>query len=175
MGSPPKLANSQPAKTPSYGWFRGIVLVLAFVLACQAFWILAAEFYRPSPVGFPTSAQSAAVANRYAAHLAALFGFIRGDLWAEDALTYPDMFRRYEWDSERTQSSTTIEQARDVAERALAFAPHDARIWLALASMDSRLDWLNRKASTALRMSYYTGANEIELIPLRFNPMDSYL
>lgn len=169
MGSPPKLANSQPAKTPSYGWFRGIVLVLAFVLACQAFWILAAEFYRPSPVGFPTSAQSAAVANRYAAHLAALFGFIRGDLWAEDALTYPDVFRRYEWDSASTQSSTTIEQARDVAERALAFAPHDARIWLALASMDSRFDWLNRKASTDLQMSYYTGANEIELIPLRLS------
>jgi hypothetical protein len=169
MGSPPNLANSQPAKTPSYGWFRGTVLVLAFVLACQAFWILIAEFYRSSPVGFPTSAQSAAAVNRNAAHLAALFGFIRGDLWAEEALTYPDAFRRYEWDSASKQRSTTIEQARDIAERALAFAPHDARMWLALASMDSRLDWLNGKVSTALRMSYYTGANEIELIPLRLS------
>jgi hypothetical protein len=169
MGGPPNLANSQPAKTPSYGWFRGTVLVLAFVLACQAFWILIAEFYRSSPVGFPTSAQSAAAVNQNAAHLAALFGFIRGDLWAEDALTYPDAFRRYEWDSASKQRSTTIEQARDIAERALAFAPHDARMWLALASMDSRLDWLNGKASTALRMSYYTGANEIELIPLRLS------
>jgi len=79
------------------------------------------------------------------------------------------VFRRYELDSASTQSSTTIGQARDVAERALAFAPHDARIWLALASMDSRLDWLNGEASTALRMSYYTGANEIELIPLRLS------
>jgi hypothetical protein len=35
--------------------------------------------------------------------------------------------------------------------------------------MDSRLDWLNGEASTALRMSYYTGANEIELIPLRLS------
>jgi hypothetical protein len=35
--------------------------------------------------------------------------------------------------------------------------------------MDSRLDGLDRKASTALRMSYYTGANEIELIPMRLS------
>lgn len=169
MGSLPKLADRHPAKTPSYGWFRGTLLVLAFALACQAFWILMAEFYRPPPVGFPTNTQSAVAVNRNAAHLAALFGFIRGDLWAEDALTYPDAFQRYEWDSASKQRSTTIEQARDIAERALAFAPHDARMWLALASMDSRLDWLNGKASTALRMSYYTGANEIELIPLRLS------
>ncbi len=169
MGSTPKLANSQPAKTSAYGWFRSTILVLAFVLVCQAGWILAVEFYRPSAVDIPTDVQSGATAvtKRNAAHLAALLGFIRGDLWAEEALTYSDVFWPSERNSAPAQSSVTIEQARNVAERALADAPHDARIWLALASIDSRFDWLNGKASTDLRMSYYTGANEVELIPLR--------
>jgi hypothetical protein len=169
VGSMPKIATSQPAKMSGYGLFRGTLLVLAFVLACQAFWILAAEFYRPSAIGFPTNFQIAAtaVAKRNAAHLAASFGLIRGDLWAQDALTYPDVF----WPSERngapTQRSTVVEKARNAAVWALADAPYDARTWLALASIDSRFDWLNGKASAALRMSYYTGANEVTLIPLR--------
>src|SRR5665811_989993 len=92
---------------------------------------------------------------------AASFGFIRGDLWAEYALTYLSLSWSDERDSASTQASPTIvEQAYGVADRALAFAPHDARIWLVLASIDSRLDWLNHKAVAALRMSYYTGANE---------------
>src|SRR5258708_4587598 len=33
--------------------------------------------------------------------------------------------------------------------------------------MDSRLDFLNQKVAGPLKMSYYTGPNEIALIPLR--------
>jgi hypothetical protein len=165
----PKLANSQPAKTSGFGLFRGTILVLAFVLACQAFWILAAEFYRPSAIGFPTNFQVSptAVAKRDAAHLAALFGLIRGDLWAQDALAYPDIFWPNERNNTPAQRPAVVEQAHNATLWALADAPHDARTWLVLASIDSRFDWLNGKASAALRMSYYTGANEVTLIPLR--------
>ena len=165
----PKLAASQPAKMSGHGLFRGTLLVLAFVLACQAFWILAAEFYRPSAIGFPTNLQIAAtaIAKRNAANLAAWFGLIRGDLWAQNALTYPDVFWPSERNSSPAQPSTVIEQARNATIWALADAPYDARTWLVLASINSRFDWLNDKASTDLRMSYYTGANEVELTPLR--------
>lgn len=158
-----------PTTSPSQGLFRGTVLVFAFVLGCQAMWILAAEFSHRSLTGFPatTEAAKAAAANRDAAALAASFGFIRGDLWAEYALTYLNLFWGDAPDSASTQASTTMERAREVADRALAFAPHDARIWLVLASVDLRLDWLNHKAAATLRMSYYTGANETDLIPLR--------
>ena len=200
--------SSLPITTPSHGLFRGTVLVFAFVLGCQAMWILAAEFSPRSLTdfhataetataaaanrdvaalaaslwimatefshlslsGFPATAEAAtaAAANRNVAALAASFGFIRGDLWAEYALTYLSLSWGDERDSASTQTSPTIvEQAHDVADRALAFAPHDARIWLVLASIDSRFDWLNHKAAAALRMSYYTGANETDLIPLR--------
>jgi hypothetical protein len=161
--------SNLPTTSPSQGLFRGTILVFAFVLGCQAMWILAAEFPHRSLTGFPATAEAAtaAAANRDAAALAASFGFIRGDLWAEYALTYLNLLLSDERDSASTQASTMIEQARGVADRALAFAPHDARIWLVLASIDSRFDWLNHKAAAALRISYYTGANETDLIPLR--------
>jgi hypothetical protein len=174
MRSPPKLSSSHPVK--SHRRFRGAMLVLAFVLACQAFWILAAEFYHHSSVGFPTSSQSAAVAtaNRDDTHIAASIGYIRGDLWADDLLTYPSAYLLHEKDISSTNNSPPIEQIRNIAERALSFAPHDSRIWLVLANIDSRFDWLNKKASNDLRMSYYTGANEVQLIPLRLSLAASF-
>jgi len=162
--SPPKI-NTQ--RGTSAGRFFAPAFIFAVVLALQAFWILAAELSRPPYISFPSDAESTAdlAANRNAAHLAAKFGIVRGDLWAQDALTYSDVFRREE--QSNAVDATTVQEARNIAERALAFAPHDARIWLVLASVVSRFDWLNGKASAALRMSYYTGPNEVALIPFR--------
>jgi hypothetical protein len=159
--------SSIPTTTPSHGFFRSAVLVFAFVLGCQAIWILAAEFSRPSFSGVSANVKAAAAANRNAAARAASFGFIRGDLWAEYALTYFGLFWSDDRDNASAQDSETIKQARDVADRTLTLAPHDARIWLVLASIDSRFDWLNSKSAAALRMSYYTGTNETELIAFR--------
>jgi hypothetical protein len=158
--------------TPSRGLFRGAVLLFAFVLACQATWILAAELSRPSLPGFPINAQAAQAiaADRNAAALAASFGFIRGDLWAEYALTYLDLFWSDGRHSPNEQDPKMIERGHKVTVWALALAPHDARIWLVLASIDLRFDWINQKAAAAaLRMSYYTGPNRTELIPLRLH------
>lgn len=157
--------NTFPTKTPNLGLFRGTVLVFAFVLGCQATWILMAEFFRPPHSDFSATQQPAAVAatDQNGAALAASFGRIRGDLWSEDALTYLDLFTT----DNRHSSNAQIEQAHEAADRALAFAPHNAGVWLVLASINSRFDWLNHEAAAALRMSYYTGANETELIPLR--------
>jgi hypothetical protein len=152
-----------------YRWFRSLVFLSAIVLASQAIWILSAEFSRPQAVVFPIDPESAAdtAASRGAAHRSAQIGIIRGDLWAEDALTYSDVLRHDDKKNSAAQDPSAIEQAREIAERALALAPHDARIWLILASIDSRFDWLNGKASMALRNSYYTGGNETALIPVR--------
>ena len=53
------------------------------------------------------------------------------------------------------------------AERAAAWSPHDARAWLLLAAMNARLDWVNRRVIEWLKLSFYTGPNEAELMPLR--------
>ena len=152
--------------TTSTRWFRGLAFIFAFILACQAFWILAAEFSRPRLVHGDSGSAADLAANRNAAHRAAQLGMFRGDLWAEDSLMYSDALRRAE-QNKTTDDATALREARDVTERALAFAPHDARIWLVLAELVSRFDWFNGKASAALRMSYYTGPNEVALIPTR--------
>ena len=54
--------------------------------------------------------------------------------------------------------------ARASAEKAARLSPHDARVWLLLASLDCLQ---RREASSPLKMSYYTGSNEIALMPLR--------
>ncbi|HMJ49698.1 MAG TPA: hypothetical protein VK440_03905 [Burkholderiales bacterium] len=159
--SPPKINTQQG----TFAGFFAPAFIFAVVLACQAFWILAAELSRPPLIPFLSDTAADLAANRNAAHLAAKFGIVRGDLWAQDALTYSDVFRREE--QSNAVDATTVQEARNIAERALAFAPHDARIWLVLASVVSRFDWLNGKASAALRMSYYTGPNEVALIPFR--------
>jgi len=163
VSSSPQLERNKSDKTARR--FKSLSVILAGSLASLAVWILIAEFLRTPPAEFPIDPDSARVKTDHnAAHIAARVGVIRGDLWAEDALTYSDVFRR-----DGVQDSDTIEHARVIAERALVFAPHDARIWLILASVDSRFDWLNGKASTALRLSYYTGANEVRLIPVRLS------
>jgi hypothetical protein len=152
------------ASSPNQRIFRSAVLVFAFILGWQAVWLITAEFFRPSSPKFPESAQATAD-NRKAAALAASLGYIRGDLWAEYALTYSDILSV----DGRTgaQSVEVIEHAREITNRALSLVPSDAQIWLLLARIDARFDWLNGKSSTALRMSYYTGTNETELIASR--------
>ena len=151
-----------------HDFFRGAVLLFAFVLGCQAIWILTAEFFRPSRIQFPATAQAAttASANRNAAAWAALFGVVRGDLWAECAITYLDVLEHNQQRGDGGPDDKTLKRARDVDTRALTLAPYDARVWLVLAGINSRL---GKNTAAALRMSYYTGANEVELIPMRLH------
>ena len=161
--------SSLTISTPSHGLFRGAVFLFAFVLACQATWILAAELFRPPSPYFPANAQATATlaANQNDAALAAWIGYIRGDLWAEYALTYLELLR-HDAPSGTHEEDPEMVDAQKVSVRALTLAPHDARIWLVLASIDLRFGWINDSAAgSALRMSYYTGANETEIIPLR--------
>jgi hypothetical protein len=153
---------------PMRGWFRLQIFIFAIALSLQAIWVLAPVFAGPTAPTFPNGLERAlaAAAHRDEAVGSAKIGVVRGDLWAESALTYANLF----WSESRTDPEVdpkTIEEARDVIGRALAYAPHDARVWLILSGIESRFDRLNSKAAASLRMSYYTGPNELELIPLR--------
>jgi len=163
----PKLAGNQSVNL--HGWFRKALFVSAFVLSCGSAWILLPEICRFPSADFSTGQRPAETitAQQTYAHLAALIGYVRGDLWAEYLLTYPSAYQLHEKSNLPTGVSPPNEKVREIAERALSFAPYDSRTWLALANFNSRFDWLNKRASNDLRMSYYTGPNEIDLIPLR--------
>jgi len=143
--------------------FRVLMSVLPIVLGLQAMWIGAAAVFRPTAVKVPGNAELAAVASTYRTHAgrSATIGMFRGDLWTEFALTFTDLFF-----SEKPNRTDT-EVARAAAERALRCSPHDGRAWLLLAALESLVDPLSHKVVAALRMSYYTGPNEVGFIPLR--------
>ena len=151
--------------TPQTGVaFRRVTLVFAGVLAIQSLWLLLAELTRPAIHGFPADAASAAVAatQRGRGVLAASFGVVRGDLWAESGFTYADLL----WNDNGSSAGLThaLDRARTSIERALSDAPHQSDAWLLLAGLASRYPSINVNAAQALKTSYYTGPSEQDLM-----------
>jgi len=148
---------------PSGLAFRRATLLLAILLGVQCVWILLAEFLRPGIYRLPMDAKSAAAAQseRISARRAAIIGAIRGDLWAESAFTYADLI----WGDRK--GGANLVQARSSLNYALIYAPHQSSTWLLLAGLASRYQLPGIDVKEALRMSYYTGPSELELMPLR--------
>jgi hypothetical protein len=145
---------------------RAALLAFAVLLALQSIWIILPELIRPSPIAFPRDARSLPIGSseRTRAARAAKLAVIRGDLWAEAAIAQPPELI---WDVASRKVAQPTDQAHTaltVAEKAATLSPHDSRIWLYLASLDCLL---HREVSGALNMSYYTGSNQIALMPLR--------
>jgi hypothetical protein len=146
----------------SHNWFRHLMLAFALILAIQSVWIVLPEAISPGAIHLPLDGEAAAAAKlqRPRAWWAALLGFVRGDLWADIAFTYADLIQ--------TQNPDANQQtARAMTERALIYSPHRADVWLLLALLFSHRDGSQAKLAAALKMSYYTGANEIYLVPWR--------
>ena len=141
--------------------------MFALLLALQTIWIVFPELIRPSPFVFPREPRSPPISpsERVRATRAAEVALVRGDLWAEAAIAQsPEYPMRSVESPQTTPSIGRVQAARTTAEKAAARSPHNARNWLLLASQDCQL---HREASAALKMSYYTGPNEIALMPLR--------
>jgi hypothetical protein len=161
------MTNTQPTSSSIRG-FRVTVFAFSCALGCLAVWILAAEVLRPAPINFTTDAQTAesSYQHRNSAIMAARIGLVRGDLWSEAAFAFGDIV----WSQDKNTSNSDaapFERIRTVTEQAIAYAPHDSRLWLLLAANYFRFDWLNDKASASLKMSYYTGSNTLAVVPER--------
>ena len=150
-------------------WLRTAIFTFAMVLGLQAAWILATELSRRATIIDPASVEEGTGDSPYqiAASRAARFGLVRGDLWAESALSFVNLSPTGFSSTVDLSRSETVENVRTKAKQALRYSPHDARIWLVLATLDSQSSARDSRVAASLRMSYYTGANEIELIPLR--------
>jgi hypothetical protein len=67
-------------------------------------------------------------------------------------------------------------EAQATVIQALSMAPYESKLWLALALLQTRL---NKPNNESLTMSYLTGPNAVELVPLRLasvvssNPLDN--
>jgi len=127
----------------SHRAFRLSTLLFAVVLGFQSAWLLLAEF------------------SRVKAKWAAEIGAIRGDLWAQSAFTYADLMQG------DAGGDARLAQALSSLDRALVYAPLQSSAWLMLAALASRYQLPGVDAKEAVKMSYYTGPSELDLMPLR--------
>ena len=149
-------------------WFRSNILILAGILAVQAVWLVTAEFIRPKLPYFPQdkASEERASTARSTSVMVALVGWVRGDLWTDAAIALSSGLTSEVPGEGDPQMTMLRGQARVLAQRAARLSPHDSRIWLLLAALDSRFDWPSEIANR-LNMSYFTGPNEPALTPLR--------
>ena len=154
---------------PRHAGFRVVMLVLAALLGAQCIWLLLAEFSRTGVDSLPTNADAAAAAakQRDAALWAASIGAVRGDLWAESAFTYASLLFDQHAAVPNADLISTAAPARLSLDHALAQSPHRSDVWLLFAGMALRLPSQGIDPIEALKMSYYTGPSERDLIPLR--------
>jgi predicted small integral membrane protein len=154
----------------SISFFRSVIFAVAILTGIFGVWILAAELISPRMSYFPANRDDAIALNavRNAAATAAQVGIVRGDLWTAAAIARAAtvMFGTTSNSTEQP-SRAEIENMRATADRAAKLSPHDARIWLVLAALDFRLGGNNTQTTEALKLSYYTGPNELSLGPLR--------
>lgn len=152
--------------------FRLALILFAGVSAVLGGWILVAQLSATDVRDLPTTTEAAAAAriHRRDAAFAAHLGIVRGDLWAQSAFTYSDLF----WGNSVTKSpngsgedTLSADVARRRIEQALSYAPHRGDVWLILAAIGARLNWQYPDASSALKMAFYTGPSESSLIPMR--------
>lgn len=147
--------------------FRLTALLFAILLGGQCLWLLIPELSRSAVKQLPTDARSAAAAatQRGAAAWAASIGTIRGDLWADAAFTYADLL----WADGSTTNgrAQALARARASLDHALDEAPHNSAAWLLLAGLSARYPSTGLDMLKVLKMSYYTGPSDQELIPLR--------
>lgn len=160
-----------PRSGRSYAVFRLTTLLFAVLLGAQCSWLLLTELSRTGIDRLPTSLASASAAStkkqRDKADWAALIGGIRGELWAESAFTYADLL--FSENAKSLDADGNLARARTRLNHALDDAPHQSGAWLLLAGLAVRYPSPGYDASGALKMSYYTGASEQNLMPLRLS------
>jgi hypothetical protein len=149
---------------------RVVVGVLGALLGILALWILIVELKSPRLSYFPSSPDEANAmhAVRGSALAAAEVGMVRGDLWTVAAITTatPLLFGATGSSREQTPQAD-VESMRAIADRAARLSPHDSRIWLVLAGLEFSGGGNNPRGTETLKLSYYTGPNEISVMPLR--------
>jgi hypothetical protein len=145
--------------------FRIATLLFAALLGLQSIWLTLAELSRGGVDRLPTnfSAATTAAGWRARAALAAEIGAIRGDLWAQSAFTYADLL----FDENEVDTAQKLTRARAHLEHALTDAPAQPGAWLFRAGLALRYPSLGFNILESLKMSYYTGPSEQDLIPLR--------
>ena len=133
----------------------------ALLLMVQACWILIPGFYLSRGLPGAQVAAGGAAARSTNLDKAASLALVRGKLWGNSALASAALMEN---DPAASSGSVSI---RERLVRALVYAPYQPEIWLKLAQLADQFKWTRYDAMALLKMVYYTGAGDIDLVPLR--------
>jgi hypothetical protein len=171
---PKPINQRQPSanrREPSPIGFRLSILLFAILLGAQCVWLLLPELLWPRIYQLPIDATATTDKQHAAADWAASIATVRGDLWAESAFTYAALIVNPSGPAASSRDLTSaLASARTSLCRALEHAPTQSSAWLLLAGLALRYPSAQHALDPAevLKMSYYTGPSEQNLIPLRF-------
>lgn len=132
-------------------WFRYLLGGLALALAALALPMTAAESL------FMAAGRGASPAT--ALRIAAGLGWLRGDLWGAYAAA--------EAQQAEAAPTATEREFRPATTRALAIAPYQPTLWLAVAKREQRAPTAAGAFNAALKMAYYTAPGDETAVAIR--------
>ncbi len=143
-------------------------MAIAAMVALFSVWLILPELIRPSLPAFPANAAAARTAdeNRTRSAVAASIAQIRGDLWTEAAVGAAASLGFALALTSPSAANGEIED-RSIFERAVQWSPADSRAWLAFAAANLGGGAAVPSVTELLKLSYLTGPNEIDLVPMR--------
>lgn len=148
--------------------FRLLAFAIVIFVGGVSIANLSAELLRPARAGLPSNGAPSPDEVTSAGRASAIAPF-RSDLMADYAVALasqlPASGPRNQGDGENG--------ARETARRALGIGPHDSRLWLVLAMVEAHRNPADPRVTEALKMSYLTGPNRVELIPVRLQSATS--
>jgi hypothetical protein len=125
---------------------------------------LAAEFLRPIAASLPTRTSAAPSSEQVtSARKAAAIAPFRSDLKADYAVALAGQTLKSE------PAAPADEAAQNAVRSALKIGPPDSRTWLVLALLQGHNNLGDSLIAESLKMSYLTGPNRSELIPVRLD------
>jgi len=145
--------------------FRFLALLSAVFIGGVALANLIADFRRPMPPPFPVGSQVSPTAEQLssAAQAAAVAPF-RSDLLADNALAVAAQMLKSGVKGQQEKQNT-----ENAVKAALRIAPHQSRMWLLLALVQASGNSADPLIAESFKMSYLTGPNQAEIIPIRLS------
>lgn len=146
--------------------FRLFALLVVVLVGGLSISNLAAELLRPAPVPLPSRTSAAPTFEQVSsADQASAIAPFRSDLKADYAAALAGRTLK----SEYTRGASGDETAQKAVKAALKMGPHESRMWLILALLQVRSNLGDSLIAESLKMSYLTGPNRTELIPVRLD------
>jgi hypothetical protein len=148
--------------------FRVAAIVVAVLTAVYALASIFLEMFSPRHQALPADLSKIAVqAPGPAAQWAAAIAPFRPDLEANYASTMALMALRPDNAALSAADAQRNLNSQEEVVRVLKAAPHHSELWLLLALLQIQHKSGGRQIIEALKMSYFTAPNDVQLMPLR--------